>query len=307
MDSRADRAIIVRLVRGMLNGILLGRGRLGRRYAGDGGAACELFEMDVSERKDKLQRHRCKREPTPAPLSGPSPTHWQNASTPAWDSLQRSRSRANTFRSKTLLASINWLDCCPNVTGRCRPTCAVSSTFCQRTTPFAISFATYQRSPRRPANVRDGVKTGKVSSQAMLQVASPRADLGGQFTRRASGSGGRSSGCRRSAERVSSSTRAIVASTLRQNPSNICSILFVNSAFETCPNCTTSRFSASICSSRAPNSCQRLPAAIARDWLKDCLRASVDERDGSNIEPLNNSRTAKGETATRGDMGLSVP
>jgi hypothetical protein len=149
MDSRADRAIIVRLVRGMLNGILLGRGRLGRRYAGDGGAACELFEMDVSERKDKLQRHRCKREPTPAPLSGPSPTHWQNASTPAWDSLQRSRSRANTFRSKTLLASINWLDCCPNVTGRCRPTCAVSSTFCQRTTPFAISFATYQRGPRR--------------------------------------------------------------------------------------------------------------------------------------------------------------
>jgi hypothetical protein len=33
----------------------------------------------------------------------------------------------------------------------------------------------------------------------------------------------------------------------------------------------------------------------------------VDERDGSNIEPLNHSRTAKGETATRGDIGLSVP
>ena len=106
----------------MLNWILLGRGRLGRRHAGDGGAACELFEMDVSERKDKLQRHRCKREPTPTPLSGLSPTHWQNASTPAWDSLPRSRSRANTFRSKTLLASLNWLHCCPNVTTLDRPT-----------------------------------------------------------------------------------------------------------------------------------------------------------------------------------------
>ena len=106
MDSRADRAIIVRPVRGMLNWILLGRGRLGRRHAGDGGAACELFEMDVSERKDKLQHHRCKREPTPTLLSGPSPTHWQNASTPAWDSLLRSRSRANTFRSKTSLSAV---------------------------------------------------------------------------------------------------------------------------------------------------------------------------------------------------------
>jgi hypothetical protein len=122
MDSRADRAIIVRPVRGMLNWILLGRGRLRRRHAGDGGAACELFEVDVSKRKGKLQRHRCKREPTPTPLSGLSQTHWQNASTPAWDSLPRSRSRTNTFRSKTFLASLNWLDCCPNVTTPDRPT-----------------------------------------------------------------------------------------------------------------------------------------------------------------------------------------
>ena len=96
MDSRADREIIVRPVRGMLNWILLGRGRPGRRHAGDGG----LFEMDVSERKDKLQRHRCKREPTPTPLSGPSPTHWQNASTPAWDSIPRSQSRGTRSGQK---------------------------------------------------------------------------------------------------------------------------------------------------------------------------------------------------------------
>ena len=83
MDGRADRAKIVRLVRRMLSWILLGRRRLGRRHAGDGGAAWELFEMDVSERKDKLQRHRCKREPSAPPPIGTNPTHWQNAPTPA--------------------------------------------------------------------------------------------------------------------------------------------------------------------------------------------------------------------------------
>jgi hypothetical protein len=75
MDGRADRAIIVRLVRRMLRWILLGRGCLGRRHAGDGGAARELFEMDVSERKDKLQRHRCEREPSAAPPIGTNRTH----------------------------------------------------------------------------------------------------------------------------------------------------------------------------------------------------------------------------------------
>ena len=100
MDGRADRAEIARLVRGMLKWILLGRGRFRRRNARDGRAAWELLEMDVSERKHKLQRHRCKREPTPTSLSGPSPTHWQNALTPAYDSLQRSRSQANTSGQK---------------------------------------------------------------------------------------------------------------------------------------------------------------------------------------------------------------
>ena len=78
MDGRADRAIIVRLVRRMLKWILLGRRRFGRRHAGDGRAACELFEMDVSERKDKLQRHRCKREPSAPPPIGTNPTHQAN-------------------------------------------------------------------------------------------------------------------------------------------------------------------------------------------------------------------------------------
>src|SRR5262245_36525539 len=122
MDSRADRAKIASLVCRVLSGILLGRGRFRRRYACDGRAACALFEMDVSERKDKLQRHRCKRQPTPTPPSGPSPTHWQNALTHACDSLHGSRYRANTFRSNTLLASINRLNCCLNVTARGWPT-----------------------------------------------------------------------------------------------------------------------------------------------------------------------------------------
>jgi hypothetical protein len=76
MDSRADRAKVVCLVRGMLNWNLLGRGRLGDRHADDGGHTCELFDMDVSERKDKLQRHRCKREPSvPPPIGTTNPTH----------------------------------------------------------------------------------------------------------------------------------------------------------------------------------------------------------------------------------------
>ena len=94
MDSTADRAKVVCLIRGMLRRILLRRGRLGRRRAGDDGAACQLFEMDVSKRKDKLQRHRCKREPSVPPSISTNPTHWQNAPAPDWNSLQWSRSRA---------------------------------------------------------------------------------------------------------------------------------------------------------------------------------------------------------------------
>jgi hypothetical protein len=118
MDSTADRAKVVCLIRGMLRRILLRRGRLGRRRAGDDGAACQLFEMDVSERKDKLQRHRCKREPSVPPSISTNPTHWQNAPAPDWNSLQWSRSRAIPSLQGTVPASINWLDCCPNVTVR---------------------------------------------------------------------------------------------------------------------------------------------------------------------------------------------
>ena len=39
MDGRADRAKIVRLVRGMPKWVLLGQRRFGRRHASDGGAA----------------------------------------------------------------------------------------------------------------------------------------------------------------------------------------------------------------------------------------------------------------------------
>ena|SRR6476660_3490147 len=75
MDVCADRAIIVRLVRRMLSWILLGRRRLERRQANDGRAGGEFFEMDVSERKDKLQRHRCEREPSAPPPISSNPTH----------------------------------------------------------------------------------------------------------------------------------------------------------------------------------------------------------------------------------------
>ena len=79
MYGRADRAKTARLVRRMLIWILLGRGRLGCRQARYDGAAWQLFEVDVSARKDELQRHRCKREPSAPPPIGTNPTHWQNA------------------------------------------------------------------------------------------------------------------------------------------------------------------------------------------------------------------------------------
>jgi len=78
MNGRADRAIVVSLVCRMLRRSLRGRGRIRGRNACDGRGARELFEMDVSEREDKLQRHRCKRKPS-APWSlGPNPTHQAN-------------------------------------------------------------------------------------------------------------------------------------------------------------------------------------------------------------------------------------
>jgi hypothetical protein len=82
MDRRADRAKTARLVRRILIS-LLRRGRLGRRHAGDDRATCQLFEVDVPTRKDKLQRHRCKREPSAPPPIGTNPTHWQNAPSPS--------------------------------------------------------------------------------------------------------------------------------------------------------------------------------------------------------------------------------
>ena len=116
MDRRADRAKAARLVRRMLIWILLGRGRLGCCQARYDGAAWQFFEVDVSARKDKLQRYGCKSEPTAPPSVSTNPTHWQNAPAPDWNSLQRSRSRAIPPLQGTVPAGINWLDCCPNVT-----------------------------------------------------------------------------------------------------------------------------------------------------------------------------------------------
>jgi hypothetical protein len=83
MDRRADRANSLRLIGGMLSGILLGRRRLRRRQVGNGGAASKPFEMEVSERKGKLQRHRRKREPSaPSPI-GTNLAHQQHAPIPA--------------------------------------------------------------------------------------------------------------------------------------------------------------------------------------------------------------------------------
>ena len=107
MDRRADRAKAARLVRRMLIWALLGRGRLGRRRAGDGGVACQLFEMDVSARKDELQRHRCKREPSAPPPIGTNPTHWQNAPTPRLEQCTAEAIRGNAFSLKTSLPSVN--------------------------------------------------------------------------------------------------------------------------------------------------------------------------------------------------------
>jgi hypothetical protein len=78
MDGRADCAIIVGVARRKLRRPLLGRRRFRGRDGGKGGAAPKLLEMDVSERKDKLQRHRRKREVSAPPPIDANPTHWQN-------------------------------------------------------------------------------------------------------------------------------------------------------------------------------------------------------------------------------------
>ena len=107
MYGRADRAKTARLVRRMLIWILLGRERVGCRHARGEGAACQLFEMDVSARKDKLQRHRCKCEPSAAPPIGTNPAHWQNAPTPRLEQCTAEPIRGNAFSLQTSLPSVN--------------------------------------------------------------------------------------------------------------------------------------------------------------------------------------------------------
>ena len=126
MYGRADRAKTACLVRRMLIWILLGRGRLGCRQARYDGAAWQLFEVDVSARKDKLQRHRCKREPSAPPPIGTNPTHWQNAPTPRLEQCTAEPIRGNAFSLKTSLPSVNLAGLLPECNSRRRTRSAVS-------------------------------------------------------------------------------------------------------------------------------------------------------------------------------------
>jgi hypothetical protein len=95
--------------------------------------------MNVSERKDKLQRHRRKREPTPT-RSDPSPTHWQNALTPASDSLQRRRPPANRFSSKGFAGQYKLAGAWPECNSARFADLATSRpALCKQTAHFAIS------------------------------------------------------------------------------------------------------------------------------------------------------------------------
>jgi hypothetical protein len=80
------------------------------------------------------------------------------------------------------------------------------------------------------ADLRVGLKTRSVSKAAQKTSGLfPKAGIEGQFTRRASENGGRSSGSRRSTERVSSSMCANAASILQQDISSNRSILLAAS------------------------------------------------------------------------------
>src|SRR5262249_54811470 len=68
--------------------------------ARDGGIGCELFEMDVSEREGKLQRHRCKREPSAPSSLGPNPTHHANRARPTGLNLSPRARRAMASEPK---------------------------------------------------------------------------------------------------------------------------------------------------------------------------------------------------------------
>ena len=79
MDDGADRAVIVGFVCRMSGWILMrgegfGRGNAGKAAAG----AAQVFEMNVPERDDELQHHRCNREPRATPSIGANPTHQAN-------------------------------------------------------------------------------------------------------------------------------------------------------------------------------------------------------------------------------------
>jgi hypothetical protein len=131
MDGRADRAIIVSLAGRMLRRTMLGRRRFRCRYARDGGTGCELFEMDVSEREGKLQRHRCKREPSAPSSLGPNPTHQANRAKPTGINLSPDCRRAMASELKPFGDCVMDPSRGDNVTDQCfqqderRPDCNV--------------------------------------------------------------------------------------------------------------------------------------------------------------------------------------
>jgi hypothetical protein len=78
MNGGANRAVIVRLASRMPWRILMrGRGG-GRGDTGDAITAREVIEMNVSERKDELQQHRCKRKPCAGSSIGTNQMHQAN-------------------------------------------------------------------------------------------------------------------------------------------------------------------------------------------------------------------------------------
>ena len=102
MDDGANRAVIVRVVCRMSGWILMRGKSFGRDNAGEvAAAAAEVFEVNVSERKDELQRHRCKREPPATPFIGTNPTHQANCPTPTQELIYRAVARAQCDRDES--------------------------------------------------------------------------------------------------------------------------------------------------------------------------------------------------------------
>jgi hypothetical protein len=82
MKDGTNCAVIVRIACGMGRWVLWRGGSVGCGDAYDiAAAAFDVAEMNMTERKDELQRHRCKRKPRAPPFIGTNPTHQANCPT----------------------------------------------------------------------------------------------------------------------------------------------------------------------------------------------------------------------------------